>query len=119
MRFHPDGPAPRLFPARGRDAVVSGFSKWKTELDERSGVGDWRVHDLRRSAATGMARLGVAPHVIERLLNHTRGTFGGVAGVYNRFGYLPEMRTALALWAEHVQALVDQHLTEFAATVSN
>ena len=47
-------------------------------------------------------RLGVAPHVVERILNHEGGTFGGVAGVYNRFGYLPEMRMALELWAEHV-----------------
>lgn len=94
-----------LFPARGRDDIVSGFSKWKVQIDKLSGVDDWRVHDLRRSTATGMARLGVAPHVIERLLNHTRGTFGGVAGVYNRFGYLPEIRAALEQWADHVQSL--------------
>ena len=69
-------------------------------------VQNWTLHDLRRSAATGMARLGVAPHVVERILNHASGTFAGVAGVYNRFEYLPEMRRALALWAEHVARAV-------------
>ncbi len=52
-----------------------------------------------------MASLGVAPHVIERILNHTTGTLGGVAGIYNRFRYLPEMREGLELWAQHVEKL--------------
>jgi integrase len=105
-----------LFPGRGTDTVASGFSKWKAQLDAISGVTSWRVHDLRRTAATGMARLGVAPHVIERLLNHTRGTFGGVAGVYNRFAYLPEMRAALELWAAHVDALTEQSRIQVASS---
>lgn len=100
-----------VFPARGSEAVVSGFSKWKVRLDELSGVENWRVHDLRRTAATGMARLGVAPHVIERILNHTRGTFAGVAGIYNRFGYLPEMREALERWSEHVKEIATSGAT--------
>lgn len=95
-----------VFPARRGERGVSGFSKWKQELDDRSGVREWRLHDLRRTAATGMARLGVAPHVVERILNHTTGTLGGVAGVYNRFGYLPEMRFALIAWANHMEAIV-------------
>lgn len=94
-----------VFPARGRETSVSGFGKWKAELDDLSQVAEWRIHDLRRTVATGMARVGVAPHVVERILNHTSGTFGGVAGIYNRFGYLPEMRTALESWAEHVTKL--------------
>jgi hypothetical protein len=49
-----------------------------------------------------MARARVPPHVVERVLNHVSGTFGGVAGVYNRFGYLPEMREALVVWEQHV-----------------
>ena len=97
-----------LFPARGKDHPISGFSKWKTRLDGLSGVDGWRLHDLRRTAATGMARFEVPPHVVERILNHTSGTFGGVAGVYNRFGYLPEMRDALEKWSEHVMSLQDQ-----------
>lgn len=94
-----------VFPALGREAPIAGFSKWKRDLDVRAAVGNWRIHDLRRTAASGMARLGVSPHVIERVLNHTSGTLGGVAGVYNRFGYLPEMRTALEEWARHVASL--------------
>jgi integrase len=96
-----------LFPARkhGTSNPVSGMSKWKAHLDHISGVTDWRIHDLRRTVATGMARSGVPPHVVERILNHRTGTFRGVAGVYNRFGYLPEMRGALELWAVHVMQL--------------
>ena len=95
-----------LFAARGRDHPVSGFPKWKRELDELSGTADWRLHDLRRTAATGMAEIGVAPHIVERVLNHVSGTFGGVAGVYNRFGYLPEMRDALSKWETNLRTIV-------------
>lgn len=94
-----------VFPPRSGNATISGFGKWKAELDALICVHDWRLHDIRRTVATGMARLGVAPHVVERILNHTSGTFGGVAGVYNRFGYLPEMRAALEKWAEHVASV--------------
>jgi len=96
-----------LFPSIDGTGVISGFSKWKDRLDELSGVSDWRLHDLRRTAATGMASLGVAPHVVERILNHTSGTLGGVAGIYNRFQYLPEMRIGLQRWAAHVGALIE------------
>jgi len=95
-----------VFPARGREAQpYSGYSKGKRTLDAAIGLHDWTLHDLRRTAATGMARLGVPPHVVERILNHSTGTFGGVAGVYNRFQYLPEMRQALATWEAHVLRL--------------
>jgi integrase len=95
-----------VFPARGKNNPASGFSKWKRELDERSGVVDWRIHDLRRTAASGMAQLAVPPHIIERVLNHTTGTLGGVAGIYNRYGYLVEMRSALERWWGRVGALI-------------
>jgi len=91
-----------VFPARDRDNPASGFSKWKRELDELAGVDGWRLHDIRRTVASGMAQLKVPPHIIERVLNHTTGTLGGVAGIYNRFGYLDEMRTALTTWAEQI-----------------
>jgi integrase len=92
-----------VFPARGREMeVMSGFSKMKPKLEAICPISDWGMHDLRRSAATGMARLGVPPHVVERVLNHSSGTFAGVAGVYNRFEYAPEMRDALELWASHI-----------------
>ncbi len=97
-----------VFPARGNaKTTTSGFSKMKRGLDESCQVFDWTLHDLRRSAATHMASHGVAPHVIERILNHVTGTFGGVAGIYNRFQYLPEMRIALELWADEIGKLAD------------
>jgi integrase len=71
-----------VFPARGKDNPVSGYSKWKRKLDQISGVRDWTLHDLRRSAATGMAQLKVPLHVIELVLNHRSKSLRGVAGVY-------------------------------------
>lgn len=103
----------RVFPAQGSsDRSFSGFSKAKRRLDTAAKTSDWTLHDLRRTAATGMARLGVAPHVVERVLNHTSGMLGGVAGVYNRFGYQPEMRAALELWSNHVAKVAEGNLTE-------
>src|SRR5262249_44147813 len=87
-----------------------GFSSWpqgKRALDQRCGVEDWTIHDLRRSVATGMADLGVAPHVIEHILNHQSGHRSGVAGIYNRSSYERETRIALALWEDHIRALID------------
>jgi integrase len=99
-------------------AVDNGFDGWgyaKRTLDIRLGdtVAHWTVHDLRRSVATGMAELGVQPHIIEAVLNHVGGHKGGIAGVYNRAAYGEEKRKALNLWAEHVTALVEDR----AATV--
>ena len=95
-----------VFPARGKENPASGFSKWKRQLDGIADVGLWRIHDIRRTVASGMAQLKVPPHVIERVLNHTTGTLGGVAGIYNRFGYLDEMRTALEFWAASLTELI-------------
>jgi len=76
----------------------NGFNNWhftKQELEQRCGVTDWTVHDLRRSAATGMADIGIQPHIIEAVLNHVSGHKAGVAGIYNRSNYEREVRTAL------------------------
>jgi integrase len=86
---------------------ISGFSKAKVRLDKLSGVTEWRLHDLRRTATTGMAKMGIAPHVVDRILNHTAGTIRGVAAVYNRHAYLDERRVALDAWARRVDALVN------------
>jgi integrase len=86
-----------------------GFSAWtqgKDVLDARLGFDDWRLHDIRRTSATKMADLGVAPHVIEQILNHVSGHRAGVAGIYNRSSYEREVRAALAMWADHVRALI-------------
>jgi integrase len=69
-------------------------------------IPDWTLHDLRRTAATGMAGLNCPPHVVDKLLNHVSGTIRGVAAVYNRFEYLDERRNALEAWGRYVSALV-------------
>jgi integrase len=84
----------------------SGWSKSKLAFRQRADLEDWRLHDLRRTAATVMAdRLGILPHVIEAVLNHVSGHRAGVAGVYNRATYAKEMRDALERWADHVEAI--------------
>jgi integrase len=88
----------------------SGFSGWsrcKERLDESVKIPTWTIHDLRRSAATGMAEIGIQPHIIEAVLNHVSGHKGGVAGIYNRAAYAAEKATALSRWAEHVAAIVE------------
>jgi integrase len=96
----------------GRDLIFGdgqgGFSGWgvcKMRLDAAVGLAPWRLHDLRRTAATGMAELGVLPHIIEAVLNHVSGHRAGVAGIYNRARYEGEMRDALAKWASYVERL--------------
>lgn len=96
-----------LFPARGRNTPVSGFSKWKRKIDELSQVNDWKIHDIRRTVATGMARAKVQPFIVERVLNHRSGEISGVAEVYNRYSYADEMGEALEQWGHYVQHLVD------------
>jgi integrase len=100
----------------GRSAV-SGFSKAKKLLDaameaERQRSTDvqpqapWRVHDLRRTVATGLQRLGVRFEVTEAVLNHVSGAKGGIAGVYQRHDWASEKRAALGAWAGFVDQLV-------------
>jgi integrase len=94
-----------VFTVGGRKPV-SGWSGNKALLDKVSGVTDWRVHDLRRTCATGMAELGVEPHIVEAVLNHVSGHKAGVAGVYNKAAYAAEKAAALELWGAHVMDLV-------------
>jgi hypothetical protein len=75
---------------RGKDAVIT----------------PWRIHDLRRTCATGMAGIGIQPHVIEACLNHISGAKSGVAGTYNREQYEPEKRAAAEAWSEHVERVI-------------
>lgn len=96
----------------------SGFSRARRRLDaalrsaQRASdpaappLPPWVVHDIRRSVASGMARLGTPLHVIERCLNHVSGSFGGIVGVYQRHSFSEEMRAALTLWGQHIEALV-------------
>lgn len=119
-----DGAARLVFTTTGK-TPVSGFSRGKISLDaaalavarsEAVGRGadpskvtipDWRFHDLRRTAASGMAGMGIPPHVVEKVLNHRSGTIRGVAAVYNRHDYAADRRRALEAWADEVAAIVD------------
>ncbi|WP_306132159.1 tyrosine-type recombinase/integrase [Roseivivax marinus] len=90
---------------------LSGFHKGRGRLADRmveiasEEVGElveiphWTFHDLRRTAATGMARLGIPVRVTEAVLNHVSGTGGGIVGVYQRHDYADEKRNALEAWA--------------------
>lgn len=95
-----------ILAARPRgDGAVFYCQSWqylKNQLDARCSVKNWTLHDLRRSAASGMASIGIAPHVIEAVLNHVSGAKAGVAGVYNRYDYRAEKADALARWDEHI-----------------
>ncbi len=97
-----------VFPSRSSvsNNPVSGMGKAKGRIAANCKIDDWRLHDIRRTVATGMARLKISPHVVEKVLNHSSGTFAGVAGVYNRFGYLDEMREALEVWDRHLIGLL-------------
>lgn len=84
----------------------SGFSKSKKRLDAELGIAEaWRIYDLRRTVATGMAEIGVLPHIVEAALNHVSGHKAGVAGIYNRASYVNEKREALDRWSAHVEIL--------------
>lgn len=86
---------------------ISGYGLAKRRLDARmQPAKPWRVHDLRRTAASGLAKLGFLPHITERVLNHVSGAQGGLVGVYQRYEYLDDRKRALLAWGNHVEALV-------------
>jgi integrase len=110
---------------------ISGFSKIKRRLDAKMKdaarlrmatmppfigrppiAAPWRLHDLRRTVATGMADIGIQPHIIEAVLNHVSGARAGVAGIYNRAIYATEKAEALERWASHVVGMVGDRRAE-------
>lgn len=104
-----------LFSSNGTTSS-SGHSKAKARLDRAvevlaAGEGlappiPWRVHDLRRTVATGLQRLGVRFEVTEAVLNHVSGSRSGVAGIYQRHDWADEKRAAVQAWANHVEGLL-------------
>lgn len=97
-----------LLPARGReDTPMSGFSKLKPAFDRKAGLpkNSYRLHDLRRTAASNFQALKVPIAVTEKLLGHSETT-GGIVAVYQRYDYVPEMRDAVALWEQHLSSLL-------------
>ena len=88
---------------------VSGWSKAKLQIEREAAkfnrgkpIAPWRLHDLRRTAATGMQRLGIGLQVVEAVLGHISGSRAGIVGVYQRHSYAAEKAAALEAWAEHV-----------------
>ena len=102
----PNGGTDLVFTTTGT-TPVSGWSKIKRRLDAAMGTTPpWGLHDLRRTAATGMAEIGVAPHIVEAALITSAVHKAGVAGTYNRAAYAAEKKAALERWADHVERLV-------------
>jgi integrase len=92
------------------ELVLGPFNNWaraKAALDVKSGVTEWRLHDLRRTAATGLQRLGVRLEVTEQVLNHISGSRAGIVGVYQRHDFASEKRAGLDAWGAHVLAVVE------------
>lgn len=97
-----------VFPAAtNEEKPFSGWAWHKAKFDEGlEGVQPYTLHDLRRTFATVHAKIGTPIHVTERLLNHVSGTVSGVAAVYNRHSYLPEMLAAQQAYEKHLSSLV-------------
>jgi integrase len=89
---------------------INSFSKLATRLEEAMGKTQaaFVLHDIRRTAATHLAKMGTPPHVLAALLNHSPGSAQGVTAIYNRFRYVEERREALEAWAEHVLKLAEK-----------
>jgi integrase len=97
---------PLVFSMTDRPPVAYGNAKAKLDRFMGDGVPHWIIHDLRRTATTHMAELGIPPHVVDKILNHTSGTIRGVARIYNKFEYVTERRAALAAWGRKVETIV-------------
>jgi integrase len=89
-----------------RGAPFNGFSKAKDALDRAAGVTGYRLHDLRRTVATGLQKLGVRLEVTEACLNHVSGSRAGIVGVYQQHNWVNEKRAALDAWGARVEAIV-------------
>jgi integrase len=106
-----------VFTVTGKTAV-SGFSRAKTRLDramftlrrednpEAAPPTPWVLHDVRRSVASGLAKIGVQLPVIEKVLNHISGSFAGIVSVYQKHSFADEKRAALDAWGHHIERIV-------------
>jgi integrase len=84
---------------------IRNIDRAKARLDAELRFRPWRIHDCRRSVASGLQPLGVSVEVIEATLNHRSGTFRGIVGVYQRHDFADEKRAALTRWADHIERL--------------
>ena len=120
---------PYVFTTTEGERPISGFSKAKARVDAKileagqkaakdagndpdgaEGLADWRVHDLRRTAASNMARMGFPPYVVGAVLNHAPGSTQGITAVYNRYRYSTEKRDALIAWANHIETFAHNEM---------
>jgi integrase len=101
--------SPFVLTTNGGGSPASGYSKNKRRLDALlpADMPPWRLHDLRRSCASGLARLGINLPVIEKVLNHSSGSFAGIVGVYQKHSFADEKRAALEAWGSFVTAVVE------------
>jgi integrase len=88
------------------DKPINSWGRAKDALDKASGVSNWRTHDLRRTLATGMQKLGIIEPVVEAVLGHTTGRKRGIVRVYQKHDYAAEKREAVERWGEYVMGLV-------------
>ena len=94
------------------DFVLGRALRWhfhhiKRDLDAHMGATPrWVVHDIRRSTGTGLAKIGIAVPVIEKILAHRSGVFKGIVSTYQKHSFLPEMAAAMQRWGDHVEQLV-------------
>jgi integrase len=97
---------PYVFSADGKKPIT-GWDKAKTRISAKASIpaDTWRLHDLRRTCASGMQRLGIAVPVIEKALNHVSGVFRGIVGTYQQHDYADEIRAALERWADRVEEI--------------
>ena len=97
--------SPFVFSARTGNSPITAFHHVKNHIDAAVQLPAFRLHDLRRSVASGLQKLGVRIEVIEAALGHTSGSFRGIVGVYQRHDYSTEKRDALQRWEQHVLQL--------------
>jgi integrase len=95
---------PYVFPGQG--GPYGGFSQAKARLDKASGVTGWTLHDLRRTFATNMQKLGIRLEVTESLLNHVSGSRAGIVEVYQRHDFAPEKVTAMEAWDRRLREIL-------------
>ena len=99
-------PATDLLDALMPLSYFNGWGKSKARMDKKTGVTNWKLHDIRRTYATIHAQLGTPIHIIESLLNHVSGSVSGIARVYNRYDYLKEATEAVAKYEAHIQTVI-------------
>jgi integrase len=97
-----------VFGSRGPGFTAWAYSKMAlhNRIAEAAGkpLAPWVLHDLRRTMRTGLGKIGVPPHIAELVINHAPG---GVQAIYDRHRYQPEIKAALAAWADHLMPIVE------------